>query len=128
MKIIYSALAVIFLIASNAAISEEVQSKFEFETVDATLAFLKTKPSVTFSTTQPDGWLFANDTSPFTIWSFTPSGHYAHPAVVKREVKQGDKGDIYIEMTALCQAEKSPCDLLIAEFQELNNKIIDNKQ
>jgi len=48
--------------------------------------------------------------------------------VVKRELKQNDKGDVFIEMTALCQAQKEPCDRLIKEFQEMNNKVRKNVQ
>ena len=120
----------VFLLATPHANSDEL--KFEkgvgFKTVDEALAFLKTKPTVTFTVTKPDGWLIANDTSPFTVWSFTPESHYAYPAVVKREVKQNDKGGVYIEMTALCQAENEPCDRLIEEFQSLNNKARKNVQ
>ena len=120
----------LFLLASPYANADELNPEkgVGFKTVDEALAFLKTKPTVTFTVTKPDGWLIANDTSPFTVWSFTPEGHYAYPAVVKREIKQNDKGGVYIEMTALCQAEKEPCDKLIEEFQSLNNKARDNVQ
>ena len=120
----------LFLFASAYANSDEVKPEkgVGFKTVDEALAFLKTKSTVTFTTTKPDGWVIANDTSPFTVWSFTPEGHYAYPAVIKREVKQNDKGGVFIEMTALCQAEKEPCDRLIKEFQEMNNKARKNVQ
>jgi outer membrane phospholipase A len=122
--------ATVFLLMSLNANSDELKPEkgVGFKTVNEALAFLKTKSTVTFTVTKPDGWLIANDTSPFAVWSFTPEGHYAYPAVVKREVKQNDKGDVYIEMTALCQAEKEPCDRLIEEFQSLNNKVRENAQ
>jgi len=99
-----------------------------FKSVNEAMTFLKTKQTVTFTVTKPDGWVIANDTSPFTVWSFTPEGHYAHPAVVKRELKQNEDGGVYMKMNALCQAEKEPCDRLIAEFEELNNKMRKNVQ
>ena len=120
--IIATSLALLVCMSARAEDSGNTKS-IGFKTVDEALAYLKTKPTVTFTNTKPDGWLIANDTSPFAVWSFTPEGHYAYPAVVKREIKQNDKGDVYVEMTALCQAEKEPCDRLIAEFQELNNKM-----
>lgn len=120
----------LFLLASLFASADELKPEkgVGFKTVDEALAFLKTKPTVTFTVTKPDDWLIANDTSPFTVWSFTPEGHYAYPAVVKREVKQNAQGGVFIEMTALCQAEKEPCDRLIQEFQNLNNKTRKNVQ
>jgi hypothetical protein len=60
----------------------------------------------------------------YAIWSFTPEGHYAHPAVVRRTVKQAN-GMVYVEMSALCQAAKEPCDRLMREFQQLNQRMRD---
>jgi hypothetical protein len=117
------------LFASFANADEVAPEKgIGFKSVNEAMAFLKTKPTVNITVTKPDGWLIANDTSPFTVWSFTPEGHYAHPAVVKRELKQNEDGGVYVKMTALCQAEKEPCDRLIAEFEELNNKMRKNVQ
>ena len=120
----------LFLFAALNANSDELNSGkgVGFKTVDDALAFLKTKPSVTFTVTKPDGWIIANDSAPFTNWSFTPEGHYAYPTVVKRELKQNEKGEVSIEMTALCQAQKEPCDRLIKEFQDMNNKARKNVQ
>jgi hypothetical protein len=94
-----------------------------FRTVAEALESLKGTPSVQITTTKPDGWIIANDRSNDIQWSFTPLGHYAHPAVVKRAIKQSTDGNIYVEMTALCQAEKTPCDRLIEEFNHLNERI-----
>jgi hypothetical protein len=118
------------LLFSPLANADEVapENGIGFKSVNEAMAFLKTKQTVTFTVTKPDGWVIANDKSPFTVWSFTPEGHYAHPAVVKRELKQNEDGGVYMKMTALCQAEKEPCDRLIAEFEELNNKIRKNVQ
>ena len=99
-----------------------------FKTVDEALTFLKTKPGVSITVTKPDGWIIANDSSSHAVWSFTPEVHYAHPSVVKREIVQDASGGISVNMTALCQAQKEPCDRLIAEFQELNSRIRKNVQ
>jgi len=69
-----------------------------------------------------------NDSKPFAIWSFTPEGHYAYPAVVKRELKQNAQGGAFIEMTALCEATKDACDRLIGEFQKLNGQAKEDVQ
>ena len=42
--------------------------------------------------------------------------------MVRREVKQRD-GNVYVDMVALCQAEKAACDRLIRDFQRLNQRM-----
>lgn len=69
-----------------------------------------------------DGWTIVTEAATDTLWSFTPATHPAHPAVVKRRlVSEG--GSISIRMSALCEAEKSACDRLMAEFQALNERM-----
>lgn len=94
-----------------------------FKTVAETLAFLKAKSSISFSLTKPDGWIIANDSEAYTVRSFTPDWHPAHPAVLKRELKHSEKGDVDIEMSAFFQAEKKTCDTLMKEFDALNSKV-----
>jgi hypothetical protein len=99
-----------------------------FKTVSDALESLKSTPGVDITTTKPDGWTIANDSRNYAQWSFTPPGHYAYPAVVKRIIKQSADGNVFIQMTALCQAEKSPCDRLIEEFEQLNERIRQSTQ
>jgi hypothetical protein len=88
------------------------------------LASLKAKAGVTVTVTKPDGWVIVNEPTPeFAVWSFTPEGQYAHPAVVRRQINQDTNGGVGVQMTALCQAEKEPCDRLIREFQQLNERM-----
>ena len=95
-----------------------------YTSVAEALASLKAKPGVSVNVTKPDGWVIVNEPAPaFAVWSFTPEGHYAHPAVVRRAIKQDANGAVSVEMTALCQAEKEPCDKLIREFQQLNERM-----
>jgi hypothetical protein len=97
-------------------------SSFDYPSVQEALDALKAKPGVQIQITKPDAWTIVNE--PGNIqWSFAPSGHYAHPAVVKREIKVNSGGDVYIEMSGLCQAEKASCDRLMDEFKELNERI-----
>jgi hypothetical protein len=57
-----------------------------------------------------------------TLWSFTPSGHPAHPAAVRRTViRQGD--DIGVKMAVHCEATKAACDRLVADFKALNERM-----
>lgn len=125
MRCATAVLTVLLVSAAAHAAAKDLPANqgFGFATVSDTLAFLKTKPSVSFTTTKPDSWLIANDSEPFTIWSFTPEGHYAYPAVVKRELKKNAQGWAFVETTALCEAKKDACDKLIGEFHKSNEQI-----
>lgn len=93
-----------------------------YPTVAEAMASLKAKPGVQVQITKPDAWMIANE--PIGIqWSFVPITHYANPAVVRREVKVNREGDVFIEMRALCEAEKAQCDRLIEEFKGLNENM-----
>lgn len=114
-------LCMLILVSSTThAGSQPAKSAVGFSTVEEARTSLKIKPDVTFTTTKQDGWLVANEQSPFTVWSFTPQGHYAYPAVVKRELKQNSSGGVFIETSALCEADKHSCDRLMNEFRILN--------
>jgi hypothetical protein len=99
-------------------------SSLGYTSVAEALASLRAKPGATVTVTKPDGWIIVNEPAPdFAAWSFTPEGHYAHPAVVRRQIKQDAKGRVGVQMTALCQAEKQPCDRLFREFEQLNERM-----
>ena len=93
-----------------------------FKTVAEALETLKNSPGVNINYTKPDNWVIITEPSGNVLWSFTPQQHYAYPAVVKRELKVPPDGGVYVEMSALCQADKSACDKLIEEFKQLNNR------
>jgi hypothetical protein len=98
-------------------------SSIGYPTVAAALEALRAKSNVTIS--EQGGWTIVDDRQDQTIWSFTPTNHPAHPAAVKRKLVQ--KGDeIFIEMSALCHAERIACDKLVGEFQVLNQKVRDS--
>jgi hypothetical protein len=96
-----------------------------FATVKEALDTLKSRKSANISL--QGGWTIVNDSGESTIWSFTPSNHPAHPSVVKRTIVS-DKGQIGVEMSALCEAQKAACDGLMAEFTELNNQMASDVQ
>jgi hypothetical protein len=96
------------------------QSSIGYPSVAAALDALRAKSNVRISV--QGGWTIVDDREDHSIWSFTPSSHPAHPAAVKRTVVEKN-GAIYIEMSALCQASKSECDKLIAEFKALNEQM-----
>lgn len=93
-----------------------------YPTVAAALADLKGKPEA--DVRDNNGWTIIGIDTPgeHSLWSFTPAGHPAHPAVVKRTVYE-ENGSVMMKTNALCQAQKSACDQLMAEFAELQRKI-----
>lgn len=91
-----------------------------YPSVAAALDALKSRSDVSIS--NQGGWIIIDERKTKALWSFTPAGHPAHPAVVKRGLVEKN-GNISIEMTALCQASKAACDKLIEEFKNLNAQI-----
>lgn len=81
------------------------------------MAALRAKPGVVF--TEQRGWTVAEDRADYAVWSFVPSEHPAHPAVVRRRVVERD-GAMFVDMQVLCTAKKPACDALLQEFQDLN--------
>jgi hypothetical protein len=95
-----------------------------YATVAGALTSLKTKSGVSVSVTKPDRWTIITEPAPVNaVWSFAPDGHYAYPAVVRRAVVRDSTGHVSMEMTALCEAAKEPCDRLMREFQQLNDRV-----
>ena len=78
---------------------------------------LMAKPDVTIATRR-DGWVIVTEPRPYAQWSFTPEGHYAHPAVVRLTIQQNRNGEVKVETAALCGAEQAACEKLMAEFRE----------
>jgi hypothetical protein len=112
----------LFLMAAimTEAASAQQGSGVGYPTVAAALEALKTKSDVSISV--QGGWTIADDKAAHAIWSFAPAGHPAYPAVVRRALVQKD-GFINMDMTALCQAAKEPCDKLMEEFKALNARM-----
>jgi len=101
----------------------ESNSSIGYSSVAEALSALKGKAGA--QVREQDGWTIVADRESDTVqalWSFTPPGHPAHPAVVKRIVAERD-GRVFLDMKVLCQAAKEPCDQLVREFQALNDRL-----
>jgi hypothetical protein len=68
-------------------------------------------------------WTIVDDKLDYTVWSFTPSTHPAHPAGIKQVITQDAKGDIRVIMTTRCEAQRAACDKLVEEFRGRNEKM-----
>jgi len=93
------------------------QTVIGYASVAEAMEALKAKPGVHI-VTKPDGWIIATEPAVYAQWSFTPEGHYAHPAVVRRLIEQRKDGEVHVEIAALCGADKAACDRLMAEFRD----------
>lgn len=103
--------------AAQTAVPEASGPAIEYDTVSAALIALKTKPGVAFKV--ENGWDIATDEAAMTIWSFSPRGYFAYPAVVKRQVVQ--KGSqVSIKMSVHCEGSKVACDDLVRTFSRMN--------
>jgi hypothetical protein len=71
-----------------------------------------------------DGWItVVIRTGPDEgIWTFTPRGYPAFPAVVKRQVIERD-GNLFVAMDMVCQSRRDACDALLEEFNKLNQQM-----
>lgn len=110
----------LLIVSCLATAQPAAQSDIGYATVAAALQDLPTKPRVIVAV--KEGWTIVDDAANSTIWSFAPVGHAAYPAVVKRTAVERN-GHIFLDMRALCEAKKAPCDALMAQFQQMNTEM-----
>ena len=81
-----------------------------YKSVAEAMAAVKDKPGVTVTTRARDQWIIINEAEAKINWSFAPAGHYAYPAVVRREIKVNDEGKLVMQTRALCDSGVSACE------------------
>jgi hypothetical protein len=123
-KLTFSGALLVFLNAPSAlaeeGIEESPKNEIGYASVADALAALRRCPGVQIS--REGDWTIVSDTATSTVWSFTPPEHPAHPSAVKRStVLRG--GSTYIDMKVRCEASKTACDKLVADFQQLNKRM-----
>jgi hypothetical protein len=86
-------------------------------TVAGVLESLRADPSAQFR--EQRGWtvVASSERGAPVEWFFTPEGHPAHPAVIKRTAVERD-GVGMIDLAALCQTDQAPCDQLLDDFRQ----------
>jgi len=85
--------------------------------VEAVLEALRADPTAQFA--EQRGWtvVASRERDTPVEWFFTPEGHDAHPAVVKRVgLERGGVG--MIDLVALCHAGQTACDRLLDDFRQ----------
>lgn len=75
-------------------------------------------------TFRSEQYIALRDRNRMITWTFTQSSHPAHPAVVCRRVVESD-GAVRLEMNTTCEANKPACDALIAEFEQMNARMME---
>ena len=103
---------------------ESSHSTIGYANVREALEGLPKKPGTQFR--EQEGWTIVEDRNiekkTSILWSFTPEGHPAHPAVAKRTAYERD-GKVSIDLNVHCEAKKEACDQLVRDFQVLNDRI-----
>ena len=117
------------VLSAPPAIGEEIKespsNEIGYATVADALAALRSRPGVQIS--QQGGWTIISEAASSTLWSFTPPEHPAHPSAVKRSIVSSG-GSIHMDMKVLCEASKAACDKLVADFQQLNQRMVESMQ
>jgi hypothetical protein len=103
--------------APAAFAADDEPAELGYASVAATLEALRSEPSAQFR--EQRGWtvVASRERATAVEWFFTPEGHAAHPAVVKRTAIERD-GVGMIDLVALCHAEQSACDGLLDDFRQ----------
>jgi hypothetical protein len=103
--------------AAQEPLPEASNSTIGYPDVATALAALRSRSDITFR--DQNGWTIAIDEKARTIWSFSPKGYPAYPAVVRRQVVPRGNGSS-ITMSIHCEAEKAQCDDLVRTFARMN--------
>jgi len=104
--------------ASHVALAaDDEPAPIGYASVAGVLEALRADPAAQFR--EQGGWtvVASRENGSAVEWFFTPEGHGAHPAVVKRMAIERE-GVGMIDLAALCQAEQAACDQLLDEFRQ----------
>lgn len=115
--------ALVFAIPAVAETVSPPVGQLGFASVAAALKELEARDGNGTVVTHADGWTVVNEPVASAQWSFTPSGYYAYPAVVRRTVKRAPDGSVSVETASLCEAPQAECSKLLAEFAAMNDRI-----
>jgi hypothetical protein len=116
-------LAVVALVgpAWGALAADDEPAPIDYASVASVLAALRAEPSAQFRSQR--GWtvVASREGGDPVEWFFTPEGHEAHPAVVKRTALERD-GVGMIDLVALCHVEQFFCDRLLDTFRQQHER------
>lgn len=123
----WAGLALAFTLATAAAQpappAPPAATAIGFSSVAQALAALQAKDGAGAIVTHADGWVVVNEPAAAAQWSFTPAGHEAHPALVRRIIHRDPTGTVNVETSSLCEAPQPACARLLQEFETMNSRI-----
>lgn len=94
-----------------------------YTTVTQARAALEARDGQDVTVTHADGWTHVQDPAGSAQWSFTPPGHAAHPAAVRRVIRRSPSGEVAVDIDLLCEAPAEACTGLRAEFEQFSERI-----
>jgi hypothetical protein len=95
----------------------------EYGSVAKALEALEAADGKTAIVTHSEGWVIVNEPAAAAQWSFTPPGHAAYPAVVRRVIRRGPNRAVSVETASLCEAGPPACAQLLKDFAVMNDRI-----
>ncbi len=123
MRPLISLVALVLALPAYAQSTAPEAARIEYPSVAAALKDLEARDENGTVVTHSDGWTIINEPLASSQWSFTPPGHYAYPAVVRRVIKRSPTGAVSVETASLCESSESACSKLLAEFATMNERI-----
>lgn len=110
-------------LAQTATTQPPAPSRIPYPSVAAALEGLEANDGKGTIVTHADGWTIINEPMASAQWSFTPSGHHAFPAVVRRVIQREPGGAVKVDTVSLCEAPQIECSKLLSEFSAMNERI-----
>jgi hypothetical protein len=95
----------------------------EYGSVAKALEALEAADGKTAIVTHSEGWVIVNEPAAAAQWSFTPPGHAAYPAVVRRVIRRGPNRSVSVDTASLCEAGAAACAQLLKDFAVMNDRI-----
>lgn len=123
MRTILLLAALVSVLPVRAQTASPEPARIEFTSVSAALQALQARDGNGTVVAHADGWTIVNEPLASAQWSFTPSGHYAYPALVRRVIRRSAGGAVSVETDSLCEAPPAECSKLLTEFAAMNDRI-----
>lgn len=70
-----------------------------------------------------EGWTIVTEPLAAARWTFTPPGHEAHPATVRRTIQRTAEGRTEVRTDLLCEGPVDACERLRSRFERLDERI-----
>ena len=96
----------------------------DFPNVAAAKKALEARDGIDAVVTHPDGWVIVSDPGVSAQWRSRPKAMRPTRALVKRVIQRDGSGNVSVQITLLCEAPQAACDQLRADFEAMNDRVI----